>query len=111
MTRYKVMNDALASKSHNCTSYMQNHMCGNPNNNLQSTCANMPVKKLDWFLDLPGVRVSRKNKILEMALLFNLFHAMIFVREKIHAAPLADNLKVNFADSVGRLNKETMHCS
>ena len=26
--------DALASKSHNCASYMQNHLCGGPNSNL-----------------------------------------------------------------------------
>ena len=36
--------DILTSKSHNYVSYMQNHMCGNPNNNFPNTSGNVTVR-------------------------------------------------------------------
>ena len=36
----------MTCKSHNCASYMQNRMYGNPNTNLPSTCANVPVRHM-----------------------------------------------------------------
>ena len=57
---------------------------------------------------MPLVRVPVRINYLELFLLFNLFHAMILCKRKLHVASLADSLQVNIM--VAGLNKETIHC-